>query len=140
MLLPQPLPPMMMKMSLRLHGEVEVVHQHEAAERHGQVAHHDVRLRRGAVRGLRRRASGVGVPSDAQDVEDDGEAPQAQTIRTMPVTTAEVAASPTAEALLPHLHAAQAAGDGDQHAVDRGLEDAADEVADAAPRGRRWLK
>ena len=47
---------------------------------------------------------------------------------TIPVTTADVAASPTAEELLPHWSPLKQPDKGDQHPVDRGLEDAPEEI------------
>ena len=128
MLLPQPLPPMMMKTSPRLTREVEVAHEHEAAEGHGEVAHGDVRAF-GAGRsqlpcrvailrspGCRNHGEEAAGDDDADDAGDHR--------RGRGVADRRGAAAA--------LHAAQAAGERDQHAVHRRLEHAADEIGERA--------
>jgi hypothetical protein len=81
--------------------EVQVAHEDEAAVGHGEIAHGDVRVVPGGL-----VASGVVHHRLALRcrgrLHSTAKKPSATTIRTMLVTTAEVAASPTAEALLPH--------------------------------------
>src|SRR5579875_225741 len=69
------------------HGEVEVAHQHVVAVGHREMPNRDVRLRRH-----------LQMPSTQKTTANS---PQAQMIHTMLVTTAAVAASPTAAELLP---------------------------------------
>ena len=85
-----------------LDDEVEIAHQDEAAVGHRQVAHDDMRLRAGCdlsplpVAILKVRAY---IP---RKLKTTANKPQATTIMTIAMTTACVAASPTAEELLPH--------------------------------------
>src|SRR6185369_15282983 len=76
--------------------EVEVVHDHARTVRHREVAHDHVRA---GGRGSRR---GAGHPHTPIRLVTIAKLPSATTMATMLLTTAEVAASPTADALLPH--------------------------------------
>ena len=57
--------------------------------------------------------------------------PSATMMNTMPVTTAEVAAVTDRRRAAAALHAAEAAGEGDEDAEDRRLDEPHDEVGDA---------
>src|SRR5271167_2553992 len=88
--------------------EVEIAHQNETAISHRQVSHDDVRLRIGAIVGT--IAGTILAVGDCRHAEAQiprklkttANSPQATTIMTSAMTTACVAASPTAEELLPH--------------------------------------
>src|SRR5262249_48756528 len=78
-----------------LHREVEIAHEEEAAVGHGQLSDLDVR-RAGTL------ALVAGRHQTLSALQITAKIPSATTSSTMLVTTAEVAASPTADALLPH--------------------------------------
>ncbi len=106
---------------VRVDFEIQIVHHDEGAERHRQVAHRDGRrlrvvarhgrgrlIRRGSFRHrlIRRVGARVSLKMNSaqmpRTLKRNAKIPQATVIYTILVTTAVVAASPTADELLPH--------------------------------------
>ncbi len=84
-----------------LDHEVEIAHQDETAVGHRQVAHDDVRRSSRAIVAVTRSHFSF-YAQIPRKLKTTANMPEATTIMTIAITTACVAASPTAEELLPH--------------------------------------
>ena len=108
--------------------EVEIAHEHEAAVGHREIAHGDVRTSHGCF-----PIAWECLPamSDPQDVENDGEDAAGDDNGDDPGDHGGCRRIADGGGAVAALHAPQTAGKRDQHAVDRALEDAAENIRQA---------